>query len=169
MPSRVFTLASLPSLSAAAVQTAAEVARKSSWRVIRAQPMRAILLAKATAATLRSLLASSTTQLWHIDAVRGPSTPSDSALGGRRADVRSHPDSRLNPLVSEVPFADFGSLRSVSKERPKSPCFARLAGRSRSQPRFFARNQGFISRMAVQGHQLGVSLGPEDLFGRSLA
>src|SRR5512147_2787763 len=60
MPSRVFTLASLPSLPAAAVQ-AAEVARKSSWRIIRAQPMRAILLAKATAATLRSLLASSLT------------------------------------------------------------------------------------------------------------
>src|SRR5215510_1052236 len=61
MPSRVFTLASLPRLPATAVQAAAEVARKSSWRIIRAQPMRAILLAKATAATLRSLLASSLT------------------------------------------------------------------------------------------------------------
>jgi len=61
MPSRVFTLASLPRLVAAAVQAAVEVARKSSWRIIRAQPTRAILLATATAATLRSLLASSLT------------------------------------------------------------------------------------------------------------
>ena len=56
MPSRVFTVASLPSLPAPADQGAAGVARKLSWRIISAQPMRAILLAQATAASLRGLL-----------------------------------------------------------------------------------------------------------------
>ena len=40
-------------------QAAAGRARKSSWRVINAHPMRAILLAKATATSLRGLVASS--------------------------------------------------------------------------------------------------------------
>jgi len=55
----VFTLAGLPNLPAPAAQAAAGLARKSSWRIINAQPMRAILLASATATTLRGLLASS--------------------------------------------------------------------------------------------------------------
>ena len=57
----MFTLASLPPLPGLAAQAAAGTARKSSWRIINAQAMRAILLASATATTLRGLLASSLT------------------------------------------------------------------------------------------------------------
>ena len=71
--------------------------------------------------------------------------------------------------VRDVPQPDVETLGSVSNKRPKSTCFARLPGRSRSQPRFCARNQGLISRMAVQWHQIGLSRNPREVFGRSSA
>ena len=71
--------------------------------------------------------------------------------------------------VAVAPNADVETFRSVSDKPPKSTCFARLPGRSRSQPRFFARNQGLISRMAVQWHQIGLSRDPREVFGRSSA